>query len=58
MESPVTAEVGAIVSSRLERDRVDESGNRWRELEQNEAVKAKQIPHKQCKINVSDVCVC
>lgn len=49
VESPVTVEVGAIVGSRLEWDRVDESGDRWRELEQNEAIKAKQVAHKQLK---------
>lgn len=47
VESPVTVEVGAIVSSRLKWDWVDESGDRWRELEQSEAIKAKQVAHKQ-----------
>lgn len=51
VESPVTVEVGAIVSGRLEWDWVDKSGNRRRELEQNEAIKAK-VAHKQLKLQV------
>lgn len=53
VESPVTVEVGAIVSSRLKWDRVDESGDRWRELEQSEAIRAKQVAHKQLKITLT-----